>query len=422
MFCTRCGMSLDQRMSFCPRCGTPTMQAAPQQPTVPPWSQPKVTPTASSRGKRVPYVLAGLALVAVVAAGTLLVPRLIGGMGNATVTSQQERLSAGLWHTCGVTGEGAVRCWGTNNFGQLGDGTTTNSPHRAVGVLGLSSGVKQVAAGAASTCALMSDGSIKCWGKNDNGQLGSGSSTISSPVPVDVRGLAGKAVSVAVGGTQACAALESGAVQCWGGSGYFGELGIDRATRSLKPVDVPNITGARSVSSMYYSTCALTKTGSTTCWGYTEGEAPVVPTVVATGSTSASTWCAVIDGGLQCWGHATSAGVSARQPTLSSGKAIAVSTGASGACALTASGGVVCWGDNTHGILGDGTTTSSPQPVPVSSLSGKGVAVAVGWFHACAMTDKEVLCWGATAFGPNDDQVEPTAFSSKPVSVTNWIS
>jgi alpha-tubulin suppressor-like RCC1 family protein len=144
-------------------------------------------------------------------------------------------ISAGWDHTCAVTSTGAVECWGYNGYGQLGDNTTTYRPV-PVGVVGLSSGVVSVSAGAAHTCALTSTGAVKCWGSNGSGQLGDNTTT-DSPVPVDVVGLSSGVVSVSAGQNDTCALTSTGAVKCWGYNGY-GQLGDNTTTDSHVPVDV----------------------------------------------------------------------------------------------------------------------------------------------------------------------------------------
>jgi len=144
-------------------------------------------------------------------------------------------VSAGYFHTCGLTTSGGVKCWGWNYFGQLGNGTWTNS-NVPVDVSGLSSGVSAISAGEYHTCGLLTSGGVKCWGNNYNGQLGNGNNTRSN-VPVDVSGLSSGVSAISAGWIHTCALTSSGGVKCWGNN-YNGQLGNGNNTSSNIPVDV----------------------------------------------------------------------------------------------------------------------------------------------------------------------------------------
>jgi alpha-tubulin suppressor-like RCC1 family protein len=139
---------------------------------------------------------------------------------------------------CGIFAGGALKCYGINEYGQVGDGTTKQRT-TLVGVVGLSSGVRALATGGNFYCALTSGGTVKCWGNNVSGQLGDGS-TSQRDAPVVVAGLKGKVAAIAAGDGHACAVLTAGGVECWGayGGSGVGMLGVDSSTGSLTPVDV----------------------------------------------------------------------------------------------------------------------------------------------------------------------------------------
>jgi alpha-tubulin suppressor-like RCC1 family protein len=153
------------------------------------------------------------------------------GLGAAVAA-----ISARGDHTCARLVSGGVKCWGSNAFGELGDGTRTARP-TAVDVFGLDSGVTAISLGWSHTCALLTAGGVKCWGENIAGQLGDGTPTPLRLTPVGVAGLATGVVRVSAGDYHTCALLIGGGVKCWGGNGE-GQLGDSTRTNRLAPVDV----------------------------------------------------------------------------------------------------------------------------------------------------------------------------------------
>ncbi|MBL8055523.1 MAG: hypothetical protein JNK29_02440, partial [Anaerolineales bacterium] len=151
----------------------------------------------------------------------------------AVQTAGVPRLAAGIGHTCALTADGGVKCWGANGDGQLGDGTTLNQG-APVAVAGLTSGVTAVATGWRHTCALTAAGGVKCWGWNDYGQLGDGTTT-NRLTPVDVAGLTSGVTALAAGNTHTCALTAAGGAKCWGYN-LFGQLGDGTTTNRLTPV------------------------------------------------------------------------------------------------------------------------------------------------------------------------------------------
>ncbi|WP_304350047.1 putative Ig domain-containing protein [Comamonas testosteroni] len=185
-------------------------------------------------------------------------------VGEAVLEAVQ--IAAGGFHSCAVTTAGAVKCWGYNSDGQLGDGTTT-SQNTPVAVSGLGGGVASVTGGTSHTCAVTTAGAVKCWGNNGSGQLGDGTTT-SQNTPVAVSGLGGGVASVTGGTYHSCAVTTAGAVKCWG---YIsdGQLGDATTTQRNTPVAVSGLGGGvASVTSGYSHTCAITTAGAVKCWGY----------------------------------------------------------------------------------------------------------------------------------------------------------
>ena len=251
-------------------------------------------------------------------------------------------LTAGSSHTCGLTEAGAVKCWGKNSDGQLGDGGTTDR-RSPVNVSGLTSGATSLAAGSSHTCAVTTVGGVRCWGYNSDGQLGDGGTT-DRRAPVDVAGLTSGVAAVSAGGSHTCALTTAGGVRCWGSNGN-GALGDGTTTDRTTPVDVVGLTsGVTAVSAGSGYTCALAKAGGLKCWGRNhEGQ-------LGDGTLTSRTTPVDVVG-------------------LTSGVA-AVSAGGRHACALTTAGGLKCWGFNSAGQLGDGTTASRTAPVDVVGFGG----------------------------------------------------
>ena len=155
-------------------------------------------------------------------------------------------VATGTGHSCTLTTAGGVKCWGFNNHGQLGDGTTTDRL-TPVDVIGLASGVAAVAAGEHDTCALTTSGGLKFWGDGRFGKLGNGS-TSDRLTPFDVAGLTSGVAAVFMGDHHTCALTTAGGLKCWG-QNSFGQVGDGTTTDRLTPVNVGGLaTGVAAVS------------------------------------------------------------------------------------------------------------------------------------------------------------------------------
>ena len=334
---------------------------------------------------------------------------------------------AGHGHSCGLTTGGGVKCWGANNRGQLGDGTTT-ARLTAVDVSGLSSGVSAITAGSSHTCALTEGGGVKCWGRNVDGRLGDGTTT-DRLTAVDVIGLGSGVIAITAGHFHTCALINDGGVKCWGYNSR-GQLGDGSTTDRVAAVDVSGLgSGVIAIAAAEVHTCALTFGGGVKCWGANDsgqlGDGTTTARLTAVDVNGLSSGVSAIangsrhscgltsGGGVKCWGDNASGqlgdGTSMQRLTavevsgLSSGVS-AIATGLLHTCALTAEGGAKCWGNNWYGQLGDGTTMHSLTAVDVGGQIGGLSAIASGRFHTCALsTDSGVKCWGDNFSGQLGD-------------------
>ncbi|MCL2823602.1 MAG: RCC1 repeat-containing protein, partial [Polyangiaceae bacterium] len=332
--------------------------------------------------------------------------------------------------TC-VVRDSAVLCWGGNGKGQLGDGFGANR-NSAGEVLGLGSGVSAVSVGGGHVCALKVEGAVVCWGSNEDGQLGDGS-TAGSRFPIAVVGLSSGVVAVAAGGNHTCALKKSGGVVCWGArlNGQLGEMGkgVTWPGKKLVPGEVNVLdSGVSAISSGRLHSCAMTVSGDVYCWGYsgsgggtgsdmdknTQVVLPRPGDAAKSISSGSDHGCAQTSAdGLVCWGLNYNAqlggGSSVYEKSgigvsgLGSG-VVAVSGGNSHTCAILDTGMVMCWGSNRSGQLGTGDKQGSKTPV-FSSLRSDVLAIAAGASHTCALmkSTQGVMCWGSNKVGQLGD-------------------
>lgn len=333
-------------------------------------------------------------------------------------------------HACAITPAGGLKCWGWNGYGQLGNGTTTNSlvPIDVPGV----SNVLDVAVGARHTCVVTQGGGVKCWGANAQGALGDGTFN-PALTPQDVPTLPSGVRAVYAGNFHTCALMNTGTAKCWGNnlSGEVGEGTMN--TYVAVPLDVLNLSNITSMSLTTMQTCALTSDHNAYCWGdNSHGElgdgttsasgtpVPVMGVGGAVAQISAGnvhTCVLLLDGTAKCWGNNNYGELGsgdyvaqpspATAPFAGAGQHFkSIYAGLSYTCGVTPSNGVKCWGNNDGGQLGDGTQITRPSPVDVLGLSAgvASIAHASVTYEAAAstcalMTDSRVLCWGHNADG-----------------------
>ena len=279
-------------------------------------------------------------------------------------------ISAGDQHTCALLYDGSIKCWGEGNVGQLGIGNTCNeiqpTQSNIPKKITSNDNFSYLSVGSKHTCALTIGGKNVCWGYSANGRTGQGSEHNTYCPSTAFYG--GGAIQVSAGWGHTCVVNEDGKIRCWGGGGQ-GELGNgSQPSNQFNPVDVSGISNAVEVSAGGDHTCALLQTGKIMCWGYNGyGQLGIGNTITQTTPVEVSN----IDNATQ-----TSAGY------LHS-------------CAVLEGGDLKCWGNNTKGELGDGTTTAKNTPVSVINIDNVS-QVSAGFDHTCALTGKgDTKCWGS---------------------------
>ena len=340
-------------------------------------------------------------------------------------------VAAGNNHTCALQQTGQIACWGSNEDGQLGDGTNDNSavPVPVTGIddaKAIATSNEIISGG--HSCALHRDGTISCWGHNRVGQLGNGSNN-SSTVPVTVKNIV-DATAIATGESHTCALHEGGTISCWG-SNIWGELGNGQINQNSEnnwadsPVQVVSITDATAIAAGFDHSCALLRDGTVSCWGRNDwgqleadtadtldiSSVPVPvegindATAIAVGGAFS---CALHDSGtLSCWGRNdfnqlgsdTTDIFSAPVPVADTTDATAMTAGGQHSCVLHEDGTISCWGTNISGRLGNGNQVDSTVPVQVTGIDN-ATAITAGFSHSCALHQNGTIsCWGNNDWG-----------------------
>jgi alpha-tubulin suppressor-like RCC1 family protein len=366
----------------------------------------------------------------------------------------QASISVGGDHTCAILGGGAVRCWGYNGFGQLGLGNTNDigdNENPTVNV-NLGGAATAISAGNTHTCALLTGGNVRCWGDNFYGQLGLGNTNNigdneNPTVNVNLGGAT--ATAITTGTNYTCALLTSGNVRCWGRNNQ-GQLGLGNTNNigdNENPTIDVNLGGASviAITAGHRHACVLFVGGNVRCWGLntigqlglgntnTIGDDEDPTTDVNLGTTgifpffypqtatavSAGTFhnCVVMStGAVRCWGDNSNGQLGLGNTTvigdnenpttnvdfsngdpLSLVTANTVTTGGAHSCARFVLGNIRCWGSNGNGQLGLGNTTvigDNESPTTNVNLGGTSAGVSSGAGHTCAVLSGVILCWG----------------------------
>ena len=348
-------------------------------------------------------------------------------------------VATGYWHSCAILDDGSVKCWGKNDYGQLGlgdlrdRGLNSEDMGDALPVVNLGSGARALAlsAGYAHTCALLLDGSVKCWGQNQMGQLGLGDRNdrggtaegMGDHLSSVSLGLARKAVQISASVGHTCAVLDDHSLKCWGDN-FYGQLGqgdflvrgvsLEQMGDALPPILLGVNKKVIQVSTGGAFTCAVLDDGALKCWGLNyHGTLGACWALDAEGQAGSC-----LDSRYRNWTRGY--GLAPDQmgdhlPAVELGSALTaakVSSGAFFSCATLDNGAVKCFGENSAGQLGLGDSESrGDQPdemgddLPTLALDGSAPVrdIASGNEHACAvLQDDSIQCWGANTFGQCD--------------------
>ena len=341
-------------------------------------------------------------------------PVQVVGVGGIGILTGVASIASNFGGYCALLISGSVDCWGDGQYGELGNGAFYSSgnygsaipvPVVGVGGIGTLSGVASLTSGDVGYgyCALLTSGSVDCWGYGTDGELGNGVSynqtNTGSATPVQVIGVGGSGTLTGVASLSSdgngflgayCAVLASGGVDCWGDDEY-GQLGNGMSnTDSATPVQVAGVggsgtlTGVASITSSYLSYCALLAGGSIDCWGYgPHGELG-----------NAEEFYPPI------YGSATPVQVVGLSAAGTLNGVSSLRSDGGGYCALLISGSVDCWGTGAEGELGNGTFANSHFPVQVIGVGGTGALTEVASLTSAAGSNCALLisdrvdCWG----------------------------
>jgi alpha-tubulin suppressor-like RCC1 family protein len=346
------------------------------------------------------------------------------------------QLSGGDDHTCGVTSDHKAYCWGKNNSGQLGDGSTATRTRPTLVDGGLQ--FRQVSAGFQHSCGITTDYKAYCWGAG--GDLGDGTET-QRTTPVAVAG-SRLYLRVETGFQHTCAVAKADRhAYCWG-SNTSGQLGTGTSSWSLTPLAVSGGRSWRQVAAGFRHTCGIATGGAVFCWGSdSDGEIGdgstranrSVPTAIASGrlftelDVGFDYSCAIAtDSRAFCWGANGSGQIGdGSQLDRYTPRAVAggltftrVATGSAHTCAEATGNKVYCWGNDLYGQFGDGSTENRTRPVPAAG-GGLYTQVTSGSFFTCGISPSAAAyCWGRDEFGQlGDGRSGQNVKSTTPVPV-----
>jgi alpha-tubulin suppressor-like RCC1 family protein len=370
------------------------------------------------------------------------------------LTSAPQDIAAGSYHTCAITNDSRVQCWGINKDGELGRGTITITPSAVADYVQRLSNVSRIAAGEYHTCAL-SGGNVFCWGYNFSEDVVPGTDN-PKPEPTAMGGMPPDISAMALGSYHGCV-VSHGEVWCWGmnqppnaGAKPVGILGQQaNLDSSVVPLKVPGVSGAVAIDAGGYHTCVLVPLSGAPngpygvqCWGLGDDgqlgdgqsmsgpSARTVPGLKAWGlSLGGYHSCAINDERkVVCWGQGqklqlgTASMTNSPVPQLASlpdrDPVKTITSGTAHSCAILESGSTVCWGDNSHQQLDRPGTLSAPGAVTTSGI----LRLGLGDVHTCARRASDIVCWGDNTDGQSGQTALVGSQSVGPAPVTSFTS
>jgi alpha-tubulin suppressor-like RCC1 family protein len=349
-------------------------------------------------------------------------------------------VTSGLSQTCALHATGTLNCWGANTKGQLAQSVTSPSSFLLPQQVDTGAGYLQIANGSGYSCGITSSGALKCWGLNTYGQLGNGSIINSAaPILIDPSVAYSK---VGLGQSHSCGITTAGTLKCWG-DGTYGQLGNGTYGAGTTPAVIDPGTSYSQISLGTIHTCGVTTTGVLKCWGYNTNGG------VGNGVTTLNTTPVVIDSGvsysqislgsyhscgitstgiLKCWGYNVNSQIgngtvtqSTTPVVIDSGVSYSqIGLGTSHTCGITTAGALKCWGLNTNGQLGNNSTVISSTPFLIDSGTNYSQVVS-GSNHTCGITTAGALkCWGGNAQGQLGNN--STSQSLSPITIDSGVT
>jgi alpha-tubulin suppressor-like RCC1 family protein len=350
-------------------------------------------------------------------------------------------ITAGFDNVCALFSAGVAKCWGRNDYGQLGDGTNTD---RRAPVESIGGDIAALFTGSYDTCAHFGDGGTACVGRGLSGELGNDQDA-NAAFPVAATGLPGAPSSIVGGLHFVCALIAStGDVWCVGDNTY-GQLGNGTFESSLTYVQATLPAKAQALAATWLHVCALLTDGTVACWGANDSGQLGTGGVIADGGVARGALvlglpaaasavgagidfsCALVAGVPWCWGANESGqlgdgtNVSSNVPKRVLGEmgAAKLTVGGQHACVAFAAGGIDCWGAGGSGQLGNGATQNSNSPVSVFGELTAAAAITSGDTHTCALfAGSDVECWGDNSRGEIGNNGDPNTSVTTPTPPT----